>query len=668
MRKQDILAGLFPGKDNIQGNQPKTEKILFYLFLIISFFTVIIIYFKADSPYDTGDGIVHYQIARYSWKYPHLLLDLWGKPFFTLISSPFAQFGLKGMYIFQALNAAAISWFLFNIASKVNLKYAWTIPAFVFFAPVYFAIMNSGLVEICFGMMFMFSAWLVFSKKYYASALIASLIPFVRPEAYVVMPLLTVIYVYRRKFLAIPLLLTAAIIYTLIGYFHFKDILWIIHQNYQLVGDNYAGMKGSYFHYFEVYDQIWGTVYTVLLMLGIGIILSQVYRLFRRKPEHEFVEEVFVLFLGCTVGCFILHSLLCGLPGILNNLGMLRYVAVLIPSSALIALIGLNMINLPAFTKISFLKPAIVITVVILVVLSSFAQWYYPFKPYNEQYVMKQMASYIQTTRPNFEKVCFLHPSLPVFADLDPFDNKRVETMRSADLERLNQLPDSTLLLWDSHFMKVEGKIPFNWLSENPNFIMLKHYKFSNEELPFEACLFIRAANPMPVPVPVEIVSPDGLITGNNSPDTIIYTFDNDTLDFRQWLALRTSFSGRNAMAFTPEMEFGPIFLKKIKDIDKEGSLKSVNLKFNINQADTIKDLVSVVEIKDYDKQVSWEGLIIKQSLNANQWNSIELHHFFPEPVKDNDFKVNIYIWNKGKRKFYIDDFQISFEFIPVRD
>jgi hypothetical protein len=343
-------------------------------------------------------------------------------------------------------------------------------------------------------------------------------------------------------------------------------------------------------------------------------------------------------------------------------------VAVLIPSSAFIALIGLNMINLPAFTKISFFKPVFVFAVVILVIRSSFAQWYFPFKPYNEEYVIKQIATYIQTTRPNFKKVCFIHPSLPVLADLDPYDNKRVELLHTTDLEHINQLPDSTLLLWESHFMKVDGKIPFNWLSENPNFIMLKHYRFSNEELPFEACLFIRAANPMPVPVPVELVYPSGLILGNQTLETQIYTFENDTLDFNKWLNLRTSFTGRNAVAFTPEMEFGPVFRKKIRDINKHKNLKSATLKFNLNQADTITDFVSVVEIKDNKKQVYWKGLIINQSLQANQWNAIELRHTFSEPIKNDDLMVNIYIWNKGKRNFYIDDFQIAFESIPNGD
>jgi hypothetical protein len=514
MRIKNRLANMVYGKNNYtQGIQSSENTILFSVLLIISFFTVLVIYFKANSPYDTGDGIVHYQIARYSWKYPLLFLDWWGKPFFTLVSSPFAQFGMKGIYIFQAMNAAIISILLYKIASKLKLNYSWTIPVFVFFAPVYFAVMNSGLVEIFFGTIFTFSAWLVFKKKYYASALVASLLPYVRPEAYVVLPLLFVIYIYRRKFLAIPMLLSATILYSVIGYFHFKDIFWVINQNYKLVGDSYAGMKGDYFHYFKFYYQIWGTVYAVLLILGIGIIITHVFKLVRGKSKYEFVEEVFLLFLGNTVGCFVLHSLLYAVPGILNNLGMIRYLATLIPSSAIIALIGLNIIDLPKFNKTGFFKPAVLIITVILIFWSPFTQWFFPFRPNQEQIVMKQMANYIQKEMPDFKKIYFFHPLFPFYAELDPYDLNKVEVLWSADMERLKQLPDSTLILWDSHFLKGEGRIPFEWLSENPNYIMLKHYGYIFPELWFETCLFIRADNPVPVPVPVELVHPDGKIS-----------------------------------------------------------------------------------------------------------------------------------------------------------
>ena len=52
---------------------------------------------------ESGDGIQHYQIARYAWQHHELFLHSWGKPLFTLLSSPFAQLGIWGMTIFNAL-------------------------------------------------------------------------------------------------------------------------------------------------------------------------------------------------------------------------------------------------------------------------------------------------------------------------------------------------------------------------------------------------------------------------------------------------------------------------------------------------------------------------------------------------------------------------------------
>src|SRR5690606_21335948 len=145
-------------------------------------------------------------------------------------------------------------------------------------------------------------------------------------------------------------------------------------------------------------------------------------------------------------------------------------------------------IDLPKFNKIGFFKPAILIITVVLVFWSPFTQWFFPFRPNQEQIVMRQMANYIQKEMPDFKKIYFFHPLFPFYAELDPYDLNKVEVLWSADLERLKQLPDSTLILWDSHFLKGEGRIPFEMLSENPNYIMLKHYDYCFPELSFETC------------------------------------------------------------------------------------------------------------------------------------------------------------------------------------
>lgn len=641
----------------------RTNKILFYILLVLSFFTVVYIYISSDAPYDTGDGITHYLISRYSWIHPHQFFNMWGKPFFTLVSSPFAQFGLKGMYIFQALNAAIISWLLFSFANKINLKNTWIIPGLVFFAPIYFAVMNSGLVEIFFGTMFLITVWLVFNKRYYASALVASLLPYVRPEAYVVMPLLIVVYIYRKKILAIPLMISGTVIYSLAGYPHYKDIFWIITKNYKLVGDNYGSKRFSYFHYLGLYDEIWGTIYTVLLVIGIVVVCYQFIRMLLKASKHEFAVEVFLLFVGSTIGFFVLHSLLCGMPGILNNLGILRYLAVLIPGSAFIVLFSINLLNIEFFDKLSYLRTSILISILVLVVHSSFSQWFYPFKQFNEGIVMKEVGKYLQTSWPDLKKICYAHPSIPMVSDIDPFDGSKVEVLWSKELDKINSLPDSSLLLWDSHFMKGECNIPLSFLTENPKFVLLKHYRFAIPDLPFEVYLFLKADKDTlnSDSIPVELVGEKGLVSNNQISDSLIFTFNNNPADFKSWLEKRIPFSGKSAIEFKPAIEYGPVFSKKVSEIITNGTITSVKLNSGIYQPDSLVKMIAVIEIKDGDKQISWDGLLYKNVVNPNQWNNINYQHNFLQPLTNMDAKVNIYLWNKDKQIFYIDDFKIVF-------
>jgi hypothetical protein len=642
---------------------PKANKILFCILLTLSFITVVYIYISSDAPYDTGDGITHYLIARYSWIHPHQFLNMWGKPFFTLISSPFAQFGLKGIYVFQALNAAIISWLLFSISNKINLKNTWIIPAFIFFAPIYFAVMNSGLVEIFFGTIFIVTIWMVFNKHYYASAFVASLIPFVRPEAYVVMPLLILVYIYRKKLPAIPVMLSGTIIYSVAGYNHYKDIFWIITNNYKLVGDNYGSKRFSYFRYFGLYDEIWGTLYTILLLIGIGVICYQFFRLLQKDPKHEFVVEVFLLFVGSTIGFFVLHSLLCGMPGILNNLGMKRYLAVLIPGSAFIALISINLLSIEFFEKLRYLRMFLILSILTLVVYSAFSQWFYPFKQYNEGIVMKQVGRYIKTSWPDLKKICYAHPLIPVVSDIDPFDGSKVDVLWSAEFDKINNLPDSSLLIWDSHFMKGECNIPINFLIESPKFVLLKHYRFAIPDLPFEVYVFLKAKKDTlgRDSIPVELVGEKGLVSTNQISDSLIFTLANNPADFKPWLERRIPFSGKSAIAFKSGDEFGPVFSKKVSEIAKNGSINSVRLSAGIYQPDSLVKMIAVIEIKDGDKQLSWEGLVYKNGITPNQWDIINYQYTFLQPITNMDASVNIYLWNKDKQIFYIDDFKIVF-------
>src|ERR1700722_11209994 len=94
------------------------QRLIAWSILFVLFIYACVILALSSGTYDSGDGINHYLIARYSWHHHHLFIDDWGKPFFTIISSPFAQFGLKGISVFNILCGLASSYFAYKIADK----------------------------------------------------------------------------------------------------------------------------------------------------------------------------------------------------------------------------------------------------------------------------------------------------------------------------------------------------------------------------------------------------------------------------------------------------------------------------------------------------------------------------------------------------------------------
>jgi hypothetical protein len=80
-------------------SEKKTALLL--LSALAVFFAILTAY--SEVTYDVGDGIRHFMVSKYSWQHSNLFMYSWGKPFFTLISSPFSQFGINGIYFFNIL-------------------------------------------------------------------------------------------------------------------------------------------------------------------------------------------------------------------------------------------------------------------------------------------------------------------------------------------------------------------------------------------------------------------------------------------------------------------------------------------------------------------------------------------------------------------------------------
>ncbi len=68
---------------------------------VISIF--IVFYFNGTG--NEADSINHFLYAHYAPPHPELYLNHWAKPLFTLLASPFAQFGFIGIKLFNILCA-----------------------------------------------------------------------------------------------------------------------------------------------------------------------------------------------------------------------------------------------------------------------------------------------------------------------------------------------------------------------------------------------------------------------------------------------------------------------------------------------------------------------------------------------------------------------------------
>jgi Gpi18-like mannosyltransferase len=401
-----------------------------------------------------------------------------------MISSPFAQFGLKGISVFNILCGLASSYFAYKIADKFGIPFPYLAIVFTFSAPIYFSVVNSGLTEPLFSLMLITCVWLIINQWYYLSAIVFSFLPYVRPECIFVLPLFMFYYLLKRKYLANILLSTGTIVISIIGFFYYKNLFWLIGQNPYATGAEsqiYGNARGNLFSYLGNYCFITGTALGLLVILGILWIAGAEYFVNRIKPQkanNYFMEEILLVF-GCFFNIILCHTLVWA-TGIHPTLGMLRFMAPLIPLASIISLRGLQLINfIPDWFKLPWLKTIIAAIFVLLVLYSPYKLWYtIPFKLDSEDVVIKNATDWLKQTPAAKKKVYYLAPYVTLCLDIDPYD-----TSISSALWNLNpQHPERDMLhggimIWDSHFGPNEGRIKLDTIMRDSNLTLLRKFE-----------------------------------------------------------------------------------------------------------------------------------------------------------------------------------------------
>lgn len=427
--------------------------------------------FLSEGSLYGGDSYLHYLISKYSFHRPANFLDHWGKPLFTLLSAPFAYFGFHGMMLFNVLICSMASFMALLISRKLGYKNLPLVVVFTIFAPIFILLMFSGLTEAVFSLLLITAVYFFMDKKYVLTAILISLIPFVRSEGVMFIAWFFILLLIKKQYKSLPFLLFGVLFYSILGGFILGDFFWLISNNpYKASGGVYD--PGSLFDYVTNVPATFGPIVFLLAIAGLLSIVI-LYFIRRKKSvldsEIQF-NELFVIAFSA-LGYFVFHSVICW-KGWMSVLGDPRFMAAIVPLVGIMALKGFNSLVLPLRNR--WIIGVLIITVGGIVTHYGLNKHKLPVKFQGELLVVKQATIWIVENGYNQNKIIYYNPVIPEFLDKNPFDNSEFFTFVPDFNEPDKGVDKNTIVIWDGHFSALEGNVPFSRMENNSNYKLLK--------------------------------------------------------------------------------------------------------------------------------------------------------------------------------------------------
>jgi len=429
--------------------------------------------FITQNTYDTGDSINHYLYARYAPQHPLNLLHSWAKPLFTLLAMGPAQLGYRGLYVFQCGLVAASAWLSYRVAQGLGVPYAGLAVLCCYAAPDYFHIQFSGLTEPLFGLLLISSVALAVKGRPAWSAALASWLPFVRSEGFILLGIWVVYLAWQQQWRALPLLLLGYAVYSAVGAVVLGEPGWVFGRNaYPTISTYGRGGWEGWNTYVVGLLYLLGWVLTVLVALGIAELLRRATQ--RRSWARPLFRAELLLVYGSAAAFIVAHTLFWML-GIFGSAGLTRVLAMLPPLLAIVALRGLSLLCTLAKTEAA--RRRIVLAVSVLAVGFLFTglrmqlRWQRDFGQPGDLALAEQAAVwYRQATGGVARPVSLDHPGIARALGIDVFDEHVRPLATVAGQPVLDKLPVGTMLFWDDWCSPVEGHLPLALLATNPHF------------------------------------------------------------------------------------------------------------------------------------------------------------------------------------------------------
>ncbi len=629
--------------------------------LFITGIVLTILAFTTEIPEGGADNYAHFNIARWAFNYPHLFLDHWGKPVYTLVAAPFAQFGFVAVRILNSVLGLLTGWFIWKLAGKLKLENGWFALVVAVFTPIYFALMSTGMTEIIFSLVLVLSVYLFFSEKYNASAVLVSFLFLTRTEGLAFELLFLVALIIKKQYRSIPLLATGFLVFSFIGLvFHYHDFWWLYNQRPYATGGPSVYGSGEWNYFLVRLPEYSGQIITVFLYAGT-FVLTVLWIKERLKLNGNYFYPV-LLILGTFWGYFFIHSFLWWKGE--TSAGLLRVMAASAPLGGIIGLYAVDFIS-------GFIKRKLIVTVLLgltsVVIVYAAGQYYKKLIGYDlSAEVLKRTTNWLKESGSLKHKLVMHNPYFAFSTEIDAWDTEIVQYGFSDNNSPQSGLPDSTIFIWDAQFSSNEGKLPLEKIIDNPYFEVVQYFEPEipfkvNGDIDYKIIIFRKVAKTGKSNIKLlESLKKSEIEKGIYYKEE--YDFDvNIPLNNVNLTRIKTGNDSINVYYDLNTVEFSPAFHIPEKSIHQDFKNK-IRISVDICRNDTIgrNRLLLVFSAEIDNKSYHYVTSDLNEQIQENNvWEKTEFVFSVPEILK-NETVLKSYIWNLDKKNVLLDNFKLE--------
>jgi hypothetical protein len=439
-----------------------------YLPLASGLIYLLLILFSKGTT-DTGDGVMHYIIAKSAPEHTYLFFDHWGKPFFTLLSTGFCQLGYTGVCMFNGFCIVLSAFFVMRICKKV-LGIQNSIPFLLtLFTPILFGTGFAGLTEPLFALVLTTGVYLFLEKKYTWASLLLSFLPFVRTEGFLLLPVFYLYALTKREWLSGLWLSFGTLAYSIAGSFVFKNLFWVFANNpYRGAKELYG--SGPLNHFIVNTEIIFGYAMAILWLVGLVALLVKIFN----KEQREYLPMMFILVLGSFLTYYIAHSIFWW-KGIVGSLGLLRVLAAVSPMAAIVAAAGAQ--ALLALKLPEKIKSGMVLLLMAWHVYHPIKLNHPPIEPDAFHKTLIKTGEFVDENKLNDRRFVFGFPLLTTILDVDYYNQEEHINIDGCDKQDpVSTLKKGDIIIWDSHFGKESGR-PLDLFLKHPSMKLIKYFR-----------------------------------------------------------------------------------------------------------------------------------------------------------------------------------------------